>query len=165
MPEFNKSIGDISKPCFYTSHKPFLYLFKKYENTRLSKKAMSNPDQYNLDKLKGKNAVLFSGIADNRAFRDTVENLNIHVKDHLEFMDHCRYNKHDIDFIIKRGKESGAEIIITTEKDNARLSDDIDWKIDFAVIGIDIDWSVNGHEYDGEFLSFIKEIVTSNHLN
>ena len=72
-------------------------------------------------------------------------------------MDHYRYNRKDIESIILNGKESGADLIITTEKDYARLCDEIfDWKMDLAVIGIDIDWSVNGEKYDTEFICFLK---------
>ncbi len=139
---------------FYTRHKPFLFLFNGQNSDQ-----DSASNEHNLDKLRGKNAFLFSGIADNNAFRRTMENLNIHVKDHLEFMDHYRYNEQDISAIIKRGKTAGADLIITTEKDYARLCDDIDWEMDMAVIGIDIDWTVNGKQYEKDFLCFIKEKI------
>ena len=157
MPKDHRKIRAMGKPCFYTRHKPFLFFFKKHGHTTMPDNGRDGLNGYSLDELGGKEAILFSGIADNGAFKRTVEKLNIQVKDHLEFMDHYRYNKQDIESIIKHGKESGADLIITTEKDYARLCDEIiDWEMDMAVIGIDIDWSVNGGKYDTEFICFIK---------
>jgi len=157
IPKYRRKILAMEKPVFYTSHKPFLFLFKKYDNITKPDHDRGGINGHSLDELSGKEAMLFSGIADNSAFKKTVENLNIKVKAHLEFMDHYRYNRQDIESIIKNGKESGADFIITTEKDYARLCDEIiDWKMDLAVIGIDIDWSVNGEKYDSEFICFIK---------
>ncbi len=157
MPKYHGKIKAMGKPFFYTSHKPFLLLFKKHDNITMHDNDSAGLNGYSLDKFSGKRALLFSGIADNSAFKRTVENLNILVTDHLEFMDHYRYNEQDIEYIIKKGKESEADLIMTTEKDYARLCDKIiDWEMDMAVIGIDIDWSVNGEKYDTEFLCFIK---------
>ncbi len=157
IPKDHEEIMAMGKPLFYTSHKPFLFLFKKCDNITMPDFDRGGLNGHSLDEFSGKKAVLFSGIADNSAFKRTVENLNIKVKDHLEFMDHYRYNKQDIEYIIKSGKESEADLIITTEKDYARLCDRIiDWEMNMAVIGIDIDWSVNGEKYDTEFICFIK---------
>ncbi len=157
MPKYHRKILAMEKPVFYTSHKPFLFFLKKYDKNIMPDYDSGNLKGHSLDELGGKKAMLFSGIADNHAFKKTVESLNIQVKAHLEFMDHYRYNRKDIESIILNGKESGADLIITTEKDYARLCDEIfDWKMDLAVIGIDIDWSVNGEKYDTEFICFLK---------
>ncbi len=119
--------------------------------------------KFKLNELNGRKAFLFSGIADNGSFRKTIEHLNILVSDHLEFADHYRYNKKDIKTIIESARKSGADLIITTEKDYARLCDNIDWKMDMAVIGIKIDWTVNGVENEDEFIDFISRRISIYH--
>ena len=147
-----EKINAMGKPCFNSCHKPFLYFFKAYENS-----AMIQNNELTLDSLKGKTAFLFSGIADNGAFKETVEESGIKVIEHLEFMDHYRYRITDIKKITGKGKNSGADIMVTTEKDYARFCYDIDWGMDLAVIGINIHWDVSGEKDGAEFFSWIKK--------
>lgn len=145
------------KMLFKTSHRPFLYRFLG--------KAGEQPS--GLNDLKGREACLFSAIADNGAFRKTVENLAVSVKAHLEFNDHHMYKNEEISMIVKTYHRVGADLMITTEKDYARLgleryilqsgadqysqrfdgtvysSDDREkniWTMDLAVVGIEIDF-------------------------
>ncbi|MBF0230471.1 MAG: tetraacyldisaccharide 4'-kinase [Desulfamplus sp.] len=117
---------------FITKHRPFLHSFLH----------QTKPFSTNLTALKGRKGCLFSGIADNQSFRKTVENLGVSVKAHLEFNDHHMYKAEEILTILDTFKECGADLLITTEKDYARLGMDKKyiWSMDFAVIGIEIDF-------------------------
>lgn len=107
--ERHKTFGNV---FFKTSHRPFLHCFfhKKIKLSTMT-----------LEDLKGRKAFLFSGIADNRSFRKTIENLDISVKAHLEFNDHHMYKSNEFFMIAEEYYRVGADLIITTEKDYARL--------------------------------------------
>ncbi len=70
--------------------------------------------------LEGKRVFLFSAIGSPRAFQATVEGLGAQVAGHLAFRDHHRFTPVDFRKIQDRARESGAETILTTEKDLAR---------------------------------------------
>jgi len=85
---------------------------------------INNPDELlTLNYLKGKSACLFSGIADPGSFTDLIASLGIKISLDLRFSDHHSYSEEDLsDIAAKCGKEN-LGIIVTTEKDAARLSD------------------------------------------
>ena len=144
---FSSCISSHKNPgsIFFTRHRPFLHCFLKQDKPYLGI----------IEDLKGRKGCLFSGIADNRSFRKTVENLGVSVKAHLEFNDHHMYKCEEISMIVEAYQKSGADLMLTTEKDYARLGyvDDscesisiLDagivkktWSMEFAVIGIEID--------------------------
>lgn len=142
------------KPFFITRHRPFLHSFLH----------QTKPFPADLKALKGRKACLFSGIADNRSFRKTVESLGILVKAHLEFNDHHMYKSGEISMIVEAYHNSGADLMVTTEKDCARLGciivngESIDtlnkdvfsslFSMDFAVIGIEIEFISNKDEFN-----------------
>lgn len=73
--------------------------------------------------LKGKTCFAFCGIARPEKFRATLEAVQLVVKELVSFRDHHWYNSRDIvdlSSIIVRLKP---EIVVTTEKDSARLTD------------------------------------------
>jgi tetraacyldisaccharide 4'-kinase len=74
--------------------------------------------------LKGKVAALLSGIGDPDSFSKLVSNLGIKVGLDLRFSDHHNYTLGELEVISGRVKESGTKIVITTEKDAARLRDE-----------------------------------------
>ncbi len=90
------------------------------------------------DRLEGVSVVLFSGIADNRSFYRTVRDLGANVLDHLEFTDHYRYKRADVGQIQQRALALNADMLVTTEKDRARLAKTIVWPMDLAVVGISL---------------------------
>ncbi|MGA1824471.1 MAG: tetraacyldisaccharide 4'-kinase [bacterium] len=69
--------------------------------------------------LKGKSAVLFSGIGDPSSLKKTVEDEGILVHKQLIFADHHWYSDDDMDTIVSYTE--GVDCIITTEKDLIRL--------------------------------------------
>ena len=84
---------------------------------------LANPKEiFALDQLKNKTAGLFSGIGDPGSFEKLVETLGVKTGFSARFTDHHSYTQEEIDKIIKDTKACGAEFIITTQKDAARLS-------------------------------------------
>jgi tetraacyldisaccharide 4'-kinase len=85
----------------------------------------NRPDELlSLSPLQGKNVALFSGIADPYSFTDLVNSLGIKVGLDLRFDDHHNYSVEDLSGIIGKCSEKKLGIIITTEKDAARLSEE-----------------------------------------
>ena len=108
--------------------------------------------------LSGRKAMLFSGIANNFSFRETLKNIGISVVEHLEFSDHHMYKSEEIFQIFDQFATSSADVLITTEKDHARLGFRNRWPMDFVVVGVGIDF-VDPREkerFDARILSSLK---------
>jgi len=73
------------------------------------------------ESFRGKNAVLFCGIADPDSFEKITRGLGINSASFFKFEDHHCYTDKDLEKITHASKASNTQIIITTEKDAARL--------------------------------------------
>jgi len=102
-------------------------------------KRLINPNTSTILKLrdvKGRRAIAFTGIGNPSSFQKTLLRLGIELMDFLIYPDHYLYNNRDLDKIKSRFKRSGAELIITTEKDHLRLLSN-EWK-DLPLFFLDI---------------------------
>ncbi|MCU0666577.1 MAG: tetraacyldisaccharide 4'-kinase [Candidatus Omnitrophica bacterium] len=72
--------------------------------------------------LRARKIVSFCGIARPESFRKSLLECQAQILDELIFADHYQYCLKDIAQISGKAKEAGAEFILTTEKDAARLS-------------------------------------------
>ncbi len=122
-------------PWFKTFHSPFILNYISADQSQIKNKG-------DISSLKGKKAVLFSGIAKNESFCQLMKELGINVLDHLEFKDHYKYKKSDIFQINNKAVKLCADVILTTEKDWAKLDKNFyqTTKIDLIVIGIKIEF-------------------------
>ncbi|WDP89420.1 MAG: tetraacyldisaccharide 4'-kinase [Desulfobacter sp.] len=130
-------------PIFYTRHQPFL--------ARWSACPPNLDIQPRVEGLKGKKAVLFSGIAQNHAFRNTVAGLRVQILAHLEFQDHYRYNRADFEAVKAHARTLGADMVLTTEKDHTKMDPGFDWEMDLGVIGVRM-----GFDNEDGFKQFFK---------
>jgi len=139
--------GQFSRiPLFHTRHQPFLSRF--YFQTEKTDAAEG------LEILKNCRAILFSGIARNDFFRETITRFGVKVLSHLEFQDHYRYKRDDYKEVQGQAKAMGADVILTTEKDWAKVDRSFSWETDIAVIGIRIEF-----ENPESFNDFIKSTL------
>lgn len=74
----------------------------------------------------GSRALLVSGIARPRAFRDTVARLGFAVAEHLVFPDHHDYPEASLEKITRGYHESGAAVVLATGKDRVKLQGRLD---------------------------------------
>lgn len=139
------------KPIFKAIHVPYIYKVVK-GGTLSSQTTEESSAQHGFEFLRGRAAFVFSGIARNIDFYNTVKGFNCKVKGSSEFTDHHRYTDRDINMILQSAKESNADFIITTEKDYVRIANRITWPIDLVVVGIKISFGNN----DADFIRFIK---------
>ncbi len=72
--------------------------------------------------LRGKSVVAFSGIGNPKQFEGTLHSLGLNVKDHSSFPDHHSYSEHELEELENVVRTSGADYLVTTEKDLARIN-------------------------------------------
>jgi tetraacyldisaccharide 4'-kinase len=80
-------------------------------------------DRIPFEELAGKNVVGFSGIADPRSFRRALVRSGLRVMGFKRFLDHHWYSEGDLARIERLRVDSNAELLVTTEKDLARVED------------------------------------------
>lgn len=95
-------------PIFFAEHRPSKFM------TALG-------DVLPLEWAKEKRFYGFSGIGNPESFRRTLLSAGVDLRGIKSYIDHYRYNLEDIEKIIKDSKMSGADWIVTTEKDIMRL--------------------------------------------
>ena len=85
----------------------------------------SPKELFGIEALRGKPAVLFSGIGDPASFEELARNQGIDVAAALRFPDHHNYDSQDFSKIFELCRVKAAETAITTEKDAARIPKDL----------------------------------------
>jgi tetraacyldisaccharide 4'-kinase len=100
-----------------------------------------------LNDLNGKKVYLFSGIARNDDFHQTITATKAQIVGHDMFGDHHRYTKNEIDTIIKAAIKAKADWLLTSEKDFARLMTPIQWPLPFAAIGVKVRFPNDGFDH------------------
>ena len=101
----------IGVPLFKTNIIPSSYLLDNKNN------------KIDVEYINGKTALLFCGIGDPESFTKTVQSLNIKILDSINFSDHKNYSKSDIEKISNKYIKTGADVIITTEKDFLKIGE------------------------------------------
>lgn len=86
--------------------------------------------------LKRLRVFAFSGLADNRNFRDSLTDMGCQVSGRSGFPDHHPYTEADLNAVLHSARESGAEALATTEKDFTKISGRIRWPLKLIVIGV-----------------------------
>lgn len=131
--------NDISKklpsvPVFFCTHEPFVAQLFPAES-------VNNTKDFKFWTLKGKTAVLFSGLARNASFAQSVQDLGVNIIEHLEFCDHYRYKGPDFKRILARSKALKVDLILTTQKDWVKVNPMYFRDMTVAVIGIRLRFS------------------------
>ncbi len=95
--------------------------------------------------LAGVRTVLFAGIGHPQAFATTVQSLGVEVVGTRWWPDHHHYRGRDINAILKPGRFPAHKLLITTEKDAAKLTrlGGLD-HVDILVVKIAIDFAGDG---------------------
>ena len=140
------------RPVFTSSHKPNIHKIIGPKKT-LQASDLETSDSNSSGSLQNKAVFAFSGIGGNKDFFRTVENFGCRLSGFLGFPDHHRYSHDDLEHVQKRAVDSGAELLVTTEKDYARIAHHgFTLSLGLAVIGVD---TVFGEE-KAAFFEFLK---------
>lgn len=138
-------------PIFTSAHNPYMYTVKSGVPTPFN--AISHfivpPDS---DQIKYKKVYGFSGIARNDDFQRTVATLGFNPMGFFDFSDHHKYSRDDLEKMVRIAQEAGADCLITTEKDHARIAHQKPLSMDLVVVGVRIAFSGDGQD----FISFIQ---------
>lgn len=128
----------LSVPAFFCRHEPsVVQLFPAGSDSSTADVQTWNP--------KGKTAVLFSGLARNASFAQSVQALGVNIADHLEFCDHYRYNEPDFKRIMDLTKELEADVVLTTQKDWVKVNPAYFKDVAVAVVGVRLFFFDPGH--------------------
>jgi tetraacyldisaccharide 4'-kinase len=72
--------------------------------------------------LKGFSVFAFSGIARPGRFEEDLRSLGVHLVGARHFPDHYRYRRRDLEDVVRQARDTGAEALVTTEKDLTRIN-------------------------------------------
>jgi tetraacyldisaccharide 4'-kinase len=86
--------------------------------------------------LKGQKVCAFAGIGRPGAFRRSLDELDSEIVSFRPFPDHHPYSRADIDILRQLAAKTGAERIVTTEKDGVRLADFPDFLAEVSLLRI-----------------------------
>ena len=89
----------------------------------------------NLEKFRNKKITAFAGIGNPSNFFDLLEENNLEIKKRISFPDHHNYSREDFSII----KEDESGLMVTTEKDYYRLSNEQKKNCDFIEVSLEIE--------------------------
>ena len=141
-------------PVYRAIYNPFVCKITKGEKKKFGIN-MPGASRYHSESMAGRTVFAFSGLADNQQFRRTVEGLKWKLSGFMEFPDHYSYTKRDLKNIFTAAQKKRSDGLVTSEKDYARFSENIEWPADLFVVGIGIDFSPD----DNRFNDFIKSRI------
>ena len=96
-----------------------------------------------------KKYLIFSGIGNPNSFKELLMKYDFNIIEEIIYPDHYEYTQEDIDKIVNKAKNFGAEIV-TTEKDFSKISNFNVKNLNF----LEIDLSINNED---EFINFLKK--------
>jgi tetraacyldisaccharide 4'-kinase len=138
-------------PVFRSFHDPYFYLVKNGLPTPVDQVSEFLPPP-ELDEIKQRRVFGFAGIARNDDFQRTVGEAGFNAAGYCDFADHHRYSPGDLQDIEQAARAAGANCLITTEKDHARITRLMPLSMDLVVVGVRI-----GFRGDrDEFIAFIR---------
>ena len=105
----------------------------------------------NIDEFKNKKVIAFAGIGNPENFFNLLKDNNIETIEEIKFPDHYNYSKKEMENLINKTRENNA-ILLTTEKDYFRISQNYKKNINYLKITVDI-------ENQNQFIEEIKKII------
>ncbi|MCJ8500742.1 tetraacyldisaccharide 4'-kinase [Desulfatitalea alkaliphila] len=135
------------KPLFATRHAPFICRVVGGRRGVLPPAPVGLGSD-GLGLIRGRRAFAFSGIARNDDFRQGVQSAGCKVVGHLDYPDHHPYTEAELALIFDRAAAKGAELLVTTEKDYARLVRRHEWPLDLVVVGVRMAFPDGGGAFD-----------------
>jgi tetraacyldisaccharide 4'-kinase len=110
-----------------------------------------------LDALKGKKLAAFSAIATPETFESFLSDLGGHLHYRKRFMDHHRFLDWELDQVFADAVESGAEMIVTTEKDAVRIESSITPPLPLYYLRVEIEFLSGLEKFENAISRFCFE--------
>ena len=105
----------------------------------------------NIDEFKNKKVIAFAGIGNPENFFNILKDNNIEAIEEIKFPDHYNYSKKEMENLINKTRENNV-ILLTTEKDYFRISQNYKKNINYLKIAVDI-------QNKNQFIEEIKKII------
>ena len=105
----------------------------------------------NVNEFKNKKVVAFAGIGNPENFFDLLRNNKLNIIETIEFPDHHKYSEKELENLLSKIKVNNT-ILLTTEKDYFRISENYKENIKCLKISIEI-------ENRSQFIEEIKKII------
>lgn len=96
---------------------PVMYFFSGITSLR----HLATGEVYEVDNFSGWNVAVMCGIGNPQAFTDDILQIGINIVSENFFRDHHAFSQADLDRVTRAAKDTGADAILTTEKDAIRL--------------------------------------------
>jgi tetraacyldisaccharide 4'-kinase len=96
---------------------PVMYFYSTITNLRL----LTTGDIYDASEFVGWNVVAMCGIGNPQAFSEDLLQIGMNITAENFFPDHHAYHQEDMAMVLQTARDTGADAIITTEKDAVRL--------------------------------------------
>ncbi len=146
-------------PVFRCNHIPSI--LGAGENP-LRPKSPLQPSTLHIDKLKGRRALVVSGIARNDDFQKTVSDLGCNILETIVFPDHHLYLRGDLERIVKIAVQLRADCVVTTEKDYVRMvKHDIIWPAELLSLRIELSFGDDRQTFE----SFLEKKISDGAQN
>ncbi|MCJ7459809.1 MAG: tetraacyldisaccharide 4'-kinase [candidate division Zixibacteria bacterium] len=94
--------------------------------------------EISLIQFNGKKGLAFCGIGNPFSFERTLKSLGLEILNAFFFLDHYIYTRKDLLLLQEEARKSGAEYLITTEKDSIRLPDTGELTIPLLVVKVEL---------------------------
>jgi len=105
----------------------------------------------NISEFKNKKVIAFAGIGNPENFFDLLKDNKIDIGEEIKFPDHHKYSEETLENLINKAKENN-NILLTTEKDYFRITENYKQNISFLKIEVEI-------ENRNQFIDQIKKII------
>ena len=121
------------RPAFHTIHVPVIKATHAADD-------LSFKGGIDISTLQGRQAVAFSGLADNDQFFDSLEKDGCRLVHKFAFGDHHQYCAGDLDRIVRQAVGKGADLLITTAKDWVKIEHMYNWSLPVVAVDVCIGW-------------------------
>jgi len=111
----------------------------------------ANYKPLNINEFKNEKVIAFAGIGNPKNFFHLLNNYKLNIVETIEFPDHHKYSKKELENLINKIKENNT-ILLTTEKDYFRIPKDYKENIKYLKIKIEI-------ENNNQLVENIKKII------
>ena len=116
------------------------------------------PGTLDLEQLRSRKLMAFSGIARPQGFEQTLQELHGEVIDCRYFVDHYQYREQDIRNLAEVAKSKGAEALVTTEKDFVKLRD-METDLPLYAVQMQAEFDDSFHEFLLQRIQPVQSVV------
>ena len=110
-----------------------------------------------MNDLSGKSFFVFSGLAGNQSFWQSLKKNSWRVSGTMGFEDHHRYSHQDLDTVNSKALASKAHYIVTTDKDAVRIPDHFPFEKDVVIVGVEIDFGSEEPQWEKLWDIWLKQ--------